>query len=99
MLRRTFLRATAAAAALFAFRGQRRAFAAGSTGVTASDPLLAPWTGAHGGFPPFDKIRAAAIKPALLKGMDLERAELAALIANKEAPTFTNTIVALENAG
>jgi peptidyl-dipeptidase Dcp len=99
MLRRTFLRATAAAAALLVFRGRRRALGAGSPAVTAADPLLAPWTGAHGGYPPFDKIRAAEIKPALLRAMDLERAEFAAIVANKEAPTFANTIVALENAG
>jgi peptidyl-dipeptidase Dcp len=101
MRRRTFLRATAAAgAALFVFRGgQRRAFAAGSPAVTTTDPLLAPWTGPHGGYPPFDKIRSSDIKPALYKAMDLERAEFAAIAANKEAPTFANTIAALEDAG
>jgi peptidyl-dipeptidase Dcp len=105
MLRRTFLRATAAfGAALFVFRGgARRAVAAGRPAVTTTsttvDPLLAPWTGPHGGYPPFDRIRPGDIEPALMKAMDLERAEFAAIAANAEAPSFANTMAALENAG
>jgi peptidyl-dipeptidase Dcp len=63
------------------------------------DPLLAPWTGAHGGFPPYDQVTTAALKPALLQGMDLQRAELAAIAHATDAPTFANTIAALEDAG
>ena len=33
--------------------------------MTTTDPLLAPWTGAHGGYPPLDKIRGADLEPAL----------------------------------
>ena len=67
--------------------------------ATATVTLLSPWTGAHGGVPPFDKLAAKDIKPALLAGMDLQRAELAALVANPAAPTFANTIAALEDSG
>jgi peptidyl-dipeptidase Dcp len=63
-----------------------------------SDPLLSPWTGPHGGFPRFDQIKPTDIKPALMKAMDLQRAEIAA-IAAQNAATFTNTIAALEEAG
>ena len=63
------------------------------------DPLLSPWTGAHGGFPRFDKIKAKDIKPALMKGMDLNRTEITAIAGAKDAATFENTIVALEDAG
>jgi peptidyl-dipeptidase Dcp len=97
--RRTFITAAAATAALFA---GRRLFAKGSPSMSSTidnDPLLAPWVGPHGGFPPFDKIAAKDFKPALLKGMDLQRAEIAAITANKDAPTFENTLAAFEDAG
>jgi peptidyl-dipeptidase Dcp len=64
-----------------------------------SDPLLSPWTGPHGGFPRFDLIKPTDIKPALLKAMDLQRAEIAAIAGAKEAATFANTIATLEEAG
>ena len=57
-------------------------------------PMLAAWT-----LPPFDKIAVKDIKPALLRGMELMRAEIAAIVADKAAPTFDNTIAALEEAG
>lgn len=65
----------------------------------AFDPLLSSWTGPHGGFPRFDAIKVADIKPALLRAMDLNRAEIAAIVASKAAATFENTIAALEDAG
>jgi peptidyl-dipeptidase Dcp len=99
MLRRTFVQTAASAAVLALFRNQL-SFAKGAAVTAATDdPLLAPWTGPHGGFPRFDKIKAPAIKPALLKGMDLHRAEIAAIASASEAATFENTIAALEAAG
>ena len=96
MLRRTFFVTTAASATLAAFR-TKLSFAKGS--AVSDDPLLAPWTGPHGGFPRFDRFKVADFKPSLLKAMDRNRAELAAIAGAKEPPTFANTIVALENAG
>jgi len=64
-----------------------------------SDDPLAPWTGAHGGTPPFDRITSATFEPALAKGMELTRGELASLAATAEAPTFENTILAFETTG
>jgi peptidyl-dipeptidase Dcp len=63
------------------------------------DALLAPWTGPHGGMPPFDAVRVEALGPALRAGMELERAEITAITGASAAPSFENTIVALENAG
>ncbi|HEY0712382.1 MAG TPA: M3 family metallopeptidase [Polyangia bacterium] len=63
------------------------------------DPLLSPWVGPHGGFPRFDLIKPTDIKPALMKAMDLQRTEIAAIAGAKDAATFANTIVALEEAG
>jgi peptidyl-dipeptidase Dcp len=95
MLRRSFLHAAGCAAALVAFRS-KLSFAAGAA---PAEPLLAPWGGAYGGVPPFDKIKTADFKAALAKGMDMQRAEIAAIVAKKDAATFDNTIAALEDAG
>ncbi len=64
-----------------------------------ADPLQAPWTGPHGGYPPFDRIKAADVEPALRRAMDAYRAELAAIASRKDAATFDNTFGALEDAG
>lgn len=63
------------------------------------DPVLSPWTGPHGGFPRFDAIKIADIKPALLKAMEVNRAEIAAIVASNDSATFENTIAALEDTG
>jgi peptidyl-dipeptidase Dcp len=65
----------------------------------ALNPMLAPFTGPAGGVPPFDKVKVADFKPEILKAMDLQRAEIAAIIANDQAPTFANTLVPLEDSG
>jgi len=62
-----------------------------------SESLLAPWTGAHGGVPPFDKINPADWRPALEAGMAAGRAELAAIANASEPATFENAVAALEN--
>jgi peptidyl-dipeptidase Dcp len=98
MFRRTFLQTTAASAVLLMFRKQL-SFAKTDAAVAIKDPLLAPFGGPYGGVPPFNKIKVADFKPALLKGMDLQRAEIAAIVASKDAPTFDNTVAALEDSG
>ena len=92
MKRRTFLFSTASASVLAAIT-PKLSFA---KGTDMTDPLLAPWTGAHGGVPPFDKIHQGDWKPAITKAMDAFRAELA---AQQGAPTFANTIAVLEDSG
>ncbi|MEZ2345591.1 M3 family metallopeptidase [Terriglobus sp. RCC_193] len=49
--------------------------------------------------PPFDLIRDEHYMPAFEAGMAEARAEVDAIIANAEAPSFQNTIVALEKTG
>ena len=51
------------------------------------------------GTPPFDQIEFADYKPAFLKGMEEQTAEIEAIANNTEVPTFENTIVALDNSG
>lgn len=62
------------------------------------NPLLADWDTPHG-VPPFERIRAEHYLPALREGMRRERAEIEAIVANSEPPTFANTVEALERAG
>jgi peptidyl-dipeptidase Dcp len=50
-------------------------------------------------YPPFDKIRNEHYMPAFEKGMAEQLAEIDAIAKNPEAPTFDNTIVALERTG
>jgi len=49
--------------------------------------------------PPFDKIKFEHFKPAYLKGMEEEMAEVNTIINNTEDPTFDNTIRALQFTG
>ena len=62
-----------------------------------SDPLLDPWTGLHGGTPPFDQIKSEMFEPGIARAMDLDREELAKIAAAE--PSFATTIVGLENSG
>ncbi len=61
--------------------------------------LLAEWTGPYQGVPAFDQVKLEDIKPAFEKAMEQNLAEVDAIVANPEAPTFENTIVAMEAAG
>lgn len=63
------------------------------------NPLLAKWTGPYGGVPPFDKVRVADFKPALEAAMTENLSEIERIAADTAAPTFENTIAALERAG
>ena len=97
MERRTFVKGSAALAILTGSTGMSKwssAMAAVSYG-----PMLDDWTGPHGGYPPFDKVTVAGMKPAILKGMDLQRVEINAIASSKAPPTFKNTLAALEDAG
>ncbi len=69
------------------------------TSATSDNALLARWTGPYGGVPPFDKVRVADFKPALEAAMADNLAEVDRIAKDPAAPTFENTIVALERAG
>lgn len=49
--------------------------------------------------PPFSLLGNADYEPAISAGIEKARKELAAIASNPEAPTFENTIVALDRAG
>lgn len=63
------------------------------------NPLLGEWTGPYGGVPPFDKVQVALFKPALEAAMAENLREIDNITRVQSAPTFENTIVALEKAG
>jgi peptidyl-dipeptidase Dcp len=49
--------------------------------------------------PPFDKIKDSDYQPAIEAGMAQQQAEIQAIADNPDAPTFENTIVAMEKTG
>ena len=69
-----------------------------SDGTDTTNPFFTEYTTPYG-VPPFDKIKLEHYKPAFLKGMEEEMKEVNAIVNNPEAPTFENTIVALDQSG
>ncbi|HEV7576168.1 MAG TPA: M3 family metallopeptidase [Caldimonas sp.] len=63
-----------------------------------TNPLLAPWTGPYG-LPPFREIRAEHFAPAFAAAMRGHLAEIDALGAVADEPTFANTVAAFDRAG
>ena len=49
--------------------------------------------------PPFDKIHDADYKPAIEEGISLQLAEFEKIASDASAPTFENTVIALERSG
>ena len=62
------------------------------------NPLLQPYHTLHDATP-FDRIGLEDYEPAIRKGMEAEDAEIQQIIDNPEAPTFENTVLALEQSG
>lgn len=61
--------------------------------------LLADWTGSYDGVPPWDQVRPALFPEALQFSIDEQRREMHAIANNGVAPTFANTIEAMEKGG
>ncbi|KQY89925.1 M3 family metallopeptidase [Brevundimonas sp. Root1423] len=66
---------------------------------TPQAELLQVWTGPYEGVPPWDRVTAPKLKAAMLEGIELRRAEIAAIADNPAPPTFANTLVAQQMAG
>ncbi|WP_321518765.1 M3 family metallopeptidase [uncultured Bacteroides sp.] len=64
----------------------------------AQNPFLEKYTTPHG-TAPFNKIKTEHFEPALQEGMKKQMAEIYAIVNNPEAPSFKNTIVALDKSG
>ncbi len=73
--------------------------AAAGPAAAQQNPLLAEWTGPHGGVPPFDQVRVEHFEPALEAAMADALADIQRIANNPAPPTFQNTIEALEGNG
>src|SRR6516165_9252260 len=62
------------------------------------NPFFETW-GTPFGLPPFDRISPEHFAPAFDRAMDEHDAEIAVITASPAAPTFANTIEALERSG
>ncbi len=62
------------------------------------NPLLSEFDTPYG-VPPFDKIESKHYEPAFEFAMSLHNDEIATILANKEEPTFENTILELDRSG
>ncbi len=72
--------------------------AACGCGKKSANPLFEEFD-APFGIAPFSEITIEHYREGMLKGMEEEKAEIEAIINNAEAPTFENTIAALDQSG
>ena len=75
------------------------ALAAVCTAALAQNPILERRYGTPYEIPPFEKLTVENYREAVLKGMEQEKAEIQAIIDNKETPNFENVIAALSESG
>jgi len=61
--------------------------------------LLAEWTGPYDTVPPWDQVKPELFPQAFQFAIDEQRGEYQAIANNPQAPTFANTIEAMEKAG
>ena len=69
-----------------------------SCDCTTKNPLFAEFDTPYG-IAPFESITIDHYREAILQGMEEQKAEIEAIVANEEAPTFANTIAALDRSG
>jgi peptidyl-dipeptidase Dcp len=62
------------------------------------NPFFKEWNTPYG-VPPFDEIKVEHFMPAYQAGMAEEMAQIWTIIRNQNAPTFENTIVAMDRSG
>ncbi len=66
--------------------------------LNMENPFFVEWNTPFG-VPPFDEIKVEHYVPAVKEGIKQQEAEIAAIVANSEAPTFENTILAFDESG
>ena len=96
--------ATACAPVSRASRAPSEASAGSTSGgdvvaAVPDNPLVRPWTGPYGGVPPFDEVKVDQFESAWDEAMAEELADIDRITASTAAPTFENTIAAMERAG
>ena len=68
------------------------------TTTQAQNPFFSTYKTPHG-TPPFDKIKNEHFEPAVERGIKEHQTEIDKIVNSKEAPTFKNTMEALEESG
>ena len=68
------------------------------TACSRTNPFLTEWDTPYG-IPPFEEIKVTDYIPAIKAGIAEQAAEIDAIVANPDAPTFENTIVPLDLSG
>ena len=89
----------AAAIALAAVPAVAASQPATATAAVANNVLLKEWTGPYDGVPPWDQVKPELFPQAFQAGVDQLLAETDAIANNPQAPTFANTIEAMEKSG
>lgn len=69
-----------------------------ATACQEKNPFMEEWHTPYG-IPPFEKIEARHYLPAVREGIRQHNAEIEAIVSNPQAPTFDNTVAALEYSG
>ena len=69
------------------------------SGRDSDNMLLKPWTGPYGGVPDFDKVNVEDVENGMLYAMELHLEEIKTIANDTTAPSFENTIVAIERSG
>ena len=96
---KSLLLAGTALAALAGFTAQAAAQPAAAQVAVPNNILLADWTGGFDGVPPWDKVQPAMFDEAFQFAIDEVLREADAIANNPAAPTFANTIEAMEKSG
>jgi peptidyl-dipeptidase Dcp len=64
-----------------------------------TNPLVQKWEDRYNGIPPFDKVKIEDFIPAEEMAIAEQRAEIKLITSNTAAPTFENTVEAMEKTG
>ena len=68
------------------------------TACNKTNPFLVEWNTPYG-MPPFEEIKTGHYLPAVNSGIEQQNAEIQAIVDNPDAPTFDNTIAAMDMSG
>lgn len=68
------------------------------TACNKTNPFLVEWNTPYG-MPPFEEIKTGHYLPAVNSGIEQQNAEIQAIVENPDAPTFDNTIAAMDMSG
>ena len=65
----------------------------------SANPLAAPWAGPYGGVPPWDQMTPEYFPDAFETAMAEQRRQVDVIVSTRDAPSFDNTIAAMERSG